>query len=370
MDPNYLSSVIKQFEYYKMLAERTIEQVDEPDLFWQYNHESNSIAIIIQHLSGNMLSRWTDFLISDGEKEGRNRDQEFDLSIQDKKQLMASWNAGWDCLFTTLNKLRDDDLSKIIYIRNQGHTVTEAINRQIAHYPYHIGQIVFLGKMLRNEQWKSLSIPKGNSRQYNAQKFALEKGHIHFTEEYLQQLNTGNYQIAHTTMQQEKWFERHFQFGNTQQIFPSILERLSGTSIRLVDKLIGVSEKKLTWSENNSWSIKENIGHLIDLEPLWQGRIEDILSGQTELRYTDLANTPTHTANHNATSIQELLGSFKKCRLDTIQILQTIQPENLLQSALHPRLKIPMNLQDHILFVADHDDHHLATISQLLYKTQ
>ncbi|CAM4233799.1 DinB family protein [Cytophagaceae bacterium 50C-KIRBA] len=170
-------------------------------------------------------------------------------------------------------------------------------------------------------------------------------------------------------MQQEKWFERHFQFGNTQQIFPSILERLSGTSIRLTDKLIGASEKILTQSEGNSWSIKENIGHLIDLEPLWQGRIEDILSGQTQLRYTDLDNSQTHSANHNATSIHELVDSFKRYRLETIQMLQTLQPENLLQSALHPRLKIPMNLQDHLLFVADHDDHHLAAISQLLHKT-
>ncbi|CAM4233947.1 GNAT family N-acetyltransferase [Aquirufa beregesia] len=200
MDPNYLSSVIKQFEYYKMLAEKTIEQVNEPDLFWQYNTESNSIAIIIQHLSGNMLSRWTDFLLSDGEKEGRNRDNEFNHTIQDKEQLMASWNAGWDCLLTTLSKLTDEDLSKIIYIRNQGHTVTEAINRQLAHYPYHIGQIVFMGKMLRNEQWESLSIPKGNSGQYNTQKFATEKSRIHFTEEYLQQAPSSNYQIENTTI--------------------------------------------------------------------------------------------------------------------------------------------------------------------------
>lgn len=171
------------------------------------------------------------------------------------------------------------------------------------------------------------------------------------------------------TMQQEKWFERQFQFGNTQQIFQAILERLSGTSIRLSDKLIEVSEHVLILSEGNTWSIKENIGHLIDLEPLWQGRIEDILSGQAELRLTDLNNTQTHLANHNATSIQELLDSFKKCRLETIQMSQALQAENLLQSALHPRLKIPMNMQDHLLFVADHDDHHLARISQLLHKT-
>ncbi|MHA8057699.1 GNAT family N-acetyltransferase [Aquirufa nivalisilvae] len=199
MDPNYLPSVIKQFEYYKMLAEKTMEQVNEADLFWQYNTESNSMVIIIQHLSGNMLSRWTDFLTSDGEKEGRNRDNEFDHSIQNKEQLMASWEAGWDCLFSTLKMLKDEDLSKIIYIRNQGHTVTEAINRQLAHYPYHIGQIVFIGKMRCDETWKSLSIPKGNSGQYNTKKFAAEKSRIHFTDEYIQPTASNNYQIENTT---------------------------------------------------------------------------------------------------------------------------------------------------------------------------
>lgn len=171
-------------------------------------------------------------------------------------------------------------------------------------------------------------------------------------------------------MEQIKWFERNFQFGNTQQIFPSILERLEGTPIRLEHKLQGVSEITLLQSEDASWSIKENIGHLIDLEPLWQGRIADILSGQMELRQADLDNTLTHLANHNATPLFELVDSFRKCRLETLQLLQGLKPENILQFALHPRLKIPMNLQDHLLFVADHDDHHLAAISQLLYKTQ
>lgn len=185
MSANYLDSIKRQFLYYKDLGEKAIEQTPEEKLVWQYNAESNSIATIVKHLNGNMISRWTDFLTSDGEKEWRNRDGEFENDIRTKAQVLEVWNKGWDCFFNTINSLSTDDLLKIIYIRNQGHTVMEAINRQLAHYPYHIGQIVFVAKMIANEKWESLSIPRNKSQDYNAEKFSQEKSKTHFTDEYL-----------------------------------------------------------------------------------------------------------------------------------------------------------------------------------------
>lgn len=184
MKTNYLESVIKQFEYYKLLGEKTFAQIPDDRLFWQYNEDSNSIATIVKHLSGNMLSRWTDFLTTDGEKEWRNRDAEFENDISTKHEMLEKWNEGWNVFLNTLKSLKDEDLEKIVYIRNQGHTVLEAINRQLAHYPYHIGQIVFIGKMCA-DKWDSLSIPKGNSKQFNADKFSQSKHKAHFTDEYL-----------------------------------------------------------------------------------------------------------------------------------------------------------------------------------------
>lgn len=189
MNTTYLESIRKQFEYYKMLGDKTIDQLPEDKLFWQYNDESNSIAIIVKHLYGNMLSRWTDFLTTDGEKEWRNRDAEFENNINSKETLIEMWVEGWKCLFNTLNLLKADDLNRIIYIRNEGHTVLEAINRQLAHYPYHVGQMVFIGKMICNEKWISLSIPKGNSSSYNKEKFSKEKHKQHFTDEFLKDSN-------------------------------------------------------------------------------------------------------------------------------------------------------------------------------------
>ena len=186
MKSEYLDSVKKQFEYYKMLGEKTFSQVKDDDLFWQYNEDSNSIAIIVKHLWGNMLSRWTDFLTSDGEKESRDRDSEFENDIKTRAELLDKWNEGWTCLFHAINSLTVDDLQKIIYIRNQGHTVMDAINRQLAHYPYHIGQIVFLGKMLAENGWTSLSVPKGKSKEFNKDKFSIPKHNEHFTDEFLQ----------------------------------------------------------------------------------------------------------------------------------------------------------------------------------------
>jgi hypothetical protein len=187
MESDFLSSAIKQFEYYKMLGDKTLAQVPDDKLTWQYNTESNSLAQIVKHLWGNMLSRWTNFLTSDGEKGWRNREAEFDNDLHNRTEIEAHWNEGWACLFTALQPLTTADLSTVIYIRNQGHTVLEAINRQLAHYPYHVGQMLFLGKMICGSNWQSLSIPKGASQQYNTEKFNQEKHRQHFTEEFLPQ---------------------------------------------------------------------------------------------------------------------------------------------------------------------------------------
>jgi Protein of unknown function (DUF1572) len=170
MIENYLQSAIQQFTYYKLLGEKTFVQIKEEDLFWKYNDESNSIANIVTHLSGNMVSRWTNFLISDGEKESRNRDEEFKNKVLNKDELMEIWNKGWQCLFNSLSIINSENFNTIIYIRNEPHTIIEAINRQLAHYPYHIGQMVFIGKMVCAVPWQSLSITKGNSKQYNEAK--------------------------------------------------------------------------------------------------------------------------------------------------------------------------------------------------------
>lgn len=179
---SYLDSSKKLFAYYKKIAEDAMAQVSEEKLFFQANEDSNSIAIIVQHLAGNMLSRWTDFLTTDGEKEWRNRDTEFETAIINKQDLLAFWNRGWKCLFEAIDPLTPADLDKIIYIRNEGHSVLEAINRQLAHYPYHVGQIVYLAKMLSTDVWKSLSIPKNKSQEYNKEKFSQEKSDSFFTD--------------------------------------------------------------------------------------------------------------------------------------------------------------------------------------------
>ncbi len=158
----YLNSVQKQFVYYKTLAEKAIEQINEEQLFVTLKDQTNSIAVIIKHLSGNMLSRWTDFLISDGEKPTRNRDDGFINTYKTKEEVLQNWNEGWKCFFNALNNLEPEHLWQIIYIRNEGHSVLEAINRQLAHYSYHIGQIVFYAKILKTTQLESLSIPKIN----------------------------------------------------------------------------------------------------------------------------------------------------------------------------------------------------------------
>lgn len=182
---SFLDNVRKQFEYYKMLGDKTFAQIPDEALFWQPSAESNSISTIVKHLWGNMRSRWIDFLTSDGEKPWRDRETEFDQDLHSREEVIQKWEEGWNCLFTALNQLSEEDLEKIIYIRNQGHTVAEAIHRQLAHYPYHIGQIVFIGKMIAQESWKSLSIPRGKSQEFNQAKFSQTPSKKHFTDESL-----------------------------------------------------------------------------------------------------------------------------------------------------------------------------------------
>ncbi|MES2848434.1 MAG: DUF1572 family protein [Bacteroidota bacterium] len=163
----FLDSVIKRLSYYKESGNKTFAVLDTKDLHFTPNEESNSIAIIIQHVSGNMLSRWTDFLTSDGEKDWRNRDTEFETKELSKEQLIEIWEKGWDCCLAAIKNLNEDDLLKTIYIRNEGLSVVDAINRQLAHYPYHVGQIIYIAKMIKNQEWKSLSIPRKKSTDFN-----------------------------------------------------------------------------------------------------------------------------------------------------------------------------------------------------------
>jgi hypothetical protein len=172
-----------QFAYYKSLGDKTLLQVPDAALGWRYLPHSNSLTTLVLHLAGNMLSRWTDFLTSDGEKSWRDRDAEFEDQALDRAALTALWERGWACLFDALDGLQAEDLAKVIYIRNQGHTVAEAIWRQLAHYPYHVGQMVMIGKMVCDADWQSLSIPRGNSEAFNAEKFAQEKRRQHFLDE-------------------------------------------------------------------------------------------------------------------------------------------------------------------------------------------
>ena len=160
---NYLESVTKQFLYYKKLADQSIQQLEPQQLFSQPNENSNSIAVVIKHLVGNMISRWTDFLTTDGEKPNRNRDGEFENDITDKKILMQRWEEGWKVFLDTLASIKPEDLNRTIYIRGEAHSAMEAINRQLAHYSYHVGQITYTCKLLKDTEWNSLSIPKKKS---------------------------------------------------------------------------------------------------------------------------------------------------------------------------------------------------------------
>ncbi|MFD2613676.1 DUF1572 family protein [Paenibacillus gansuensis] len=184
----YLQHIKSQFQYYKTLGERAIHQLEPEQLFLAANEDTNSIAAIVKHLWGNMLSRWTNFLTEDGEKSWRNRDAEFVNDLQSKEEVMEKWNEGWAVFLGAIDSIRPEQLTATIYIRNEGHSVFDAINRQLAHYPYHVGQIVYAAKLLKTGSWDSLSIPRNSSQSYNSAKFAQERRTKHFAEEELKRL--------------------------------------------------------------------------------------------------------------------------------------------------------------------------------------
>lgn len=164
---SYIEDALSLFRYYKQLAERAMAQVTDEQLFAVLDREANSIAIIVKHMAGNMRSRWTDFLTTDGEKPTRNRDSEFVDPPATRKDLLAEWEHGWNCLFTAIEPLSDSDPTRTITIRGEAHSVMQAINRQLAHYPYHVGQIVLLAKHFACDHWQSLSVPRNQSADFN-----------------------------------------------------------------------------------------------------------------------------------------------------------------------------------------------------------
>ncbi|HET9803253.1 MAG TPA: DUF1572 family protein [Candidatus Acidoferrum sp.] len=172
---SYLKDSLDVFRYYKTLAERAMAQCNETQLFESIDLEANSIAIIVKHMTGNMHSRWRDFLTTDGEKPDRNRDTEFESPATTRAELMDQWNGGWKWIFDALEPLSDADLTKTVTIRGEAHSVMQAINRQVAHYSHHIGQIVFLAKHLASDHWQSLSIPRKQSASFNADVAAGKK---------------------------------------------------------------------------------------------------------------------------------------------------------------------------------------------------
>jgi hypothetical protein len=164
---SYLEDSLALFRHYKKLAEGAMAQVSDDQLYTAFDVEMNSIAVIVKHMAGNMRSRWTDFLTSDGEKSDRNRDSEFVEPPASRAELMEMWESGWNFLFTALEPLVEADMARTVTIRGEAHSVMQAINRQMAHYSYHCGQIVFLAKQMRTEQWRSLSVPRGGSGGFN-----------------------------------------------------------------------------------------------------------------------------------------------------------------------------------------------------------
>jgi Protein of unknown function (DUF1572) len=170
---NYQSDAIQSFRNYKRLAERAIEQVSDEEFFKAIDAEANSIAVVVKHIAGNLISRWSDFLTTDGEKPERNRDAEFEITAETRPALMESWERGWQTLFDNIESLTVDDFSRTITIREQPHTIVQAINRQLTHYAYHVGQIVLLAKHFKSSDWKSLTVPRNRSSEFN--QYMVEK---------------------------------------------------------------------------------------------------------------------------------------------------------------------------------------------------
>ena len=174
-DPsNYLESALKEFRRYKTLADKSFAQLREKDIHWSPDKESNSIAILVKHMVGNMRSRWTDFLKSDGEKTWRNRDSEFEEPYHSLQEMTEAWDSAWNLVFNTLKSIDDDSFHQQVFIRKEGHTIIEAVNRQLGHYAYHTGQIVYIAKSILGDNWRSLSIPKGGSEEYNKGMFGQQ----------------------------------------------------------------------------------------------------------------------------------------------------------------------------------------------------
>ena len=171
---NYKTDALQSFRNYRKMAERAIEQVSEEEFFKTIDAEANSIAVIVKHIAGNLHSRWRDFLTTDGEKPERNRDTEFEMIADTRESLMQFWETGWQTLFENVEPLTADDFSKTITIRGQKHTIVEAINRQLTHYSYHIGQIVFLAKHFKSSEWRTLSVPRNRSADFN--KYLTDSG--------------------------------------------------------------------------------------------------------------------------------------------------------------------------------------------------
>ncbi len=169
---NYINSLLFEFERYKTLGDNTFSQLNDQDLNLTYNQGDNSISLIVKHITGNMISRWTHFLTEDGEKSWRDRESEFTDSYSTKTEMINAWEQGWECLFSAVASVRGSNFDTLIKIRNEEHTIIEAMNRQLAHYAYHIGQIVHLGKMHKGDKWISLSIPKGGSKAFNKEKIS------------------------------------------------------------------------------------------------------------------------------------------------------------------------------------------------------
>ena len=164
---NYHSDALESFRNYKKLAERAIEQVSDEEFFALLDLEANSIAVVVKHIAGNLVSRWSDFLTTDGEKPTRDRDTEFEIIADTRESLMEFWERGWTTLFDSIEPLTLEDFSRTVKIRGQEHSIVEAINRQLTHYAYHVGQIVLLAKHFKSAEWKTLSVPKNKSAEFN-----------------------------------------------------------------------------------------------------------------------------------------------------------------------------------------------------------
>lgn len=168
---NYLQSALKEFKRYKNLGDKTFGRLSDEDIHWHANEESNSIAILVKHMAGNMRSRWTNFLTEDGEKEWRNRDTEFEDSFTSKEEMINAWEEGWDTVFNAMGSIGQHNFDSPVYIRDEKHSIVEAVNRQLGHYAYHTGQIISIAKNILGKDWESLSIPKGGSREFNQSMF-------------------------------------------------------------------------------------------------------------------------------------------------------------------------------------------------------